>query len=259
MAGEQSIYEADLVNEKKTECHADQAGRNSQAPIESRESLVRIGKRQNHRAGDEHHSCDGADTKHEEIRNCPLRIPNRGQDQQRDGGRAGEAVDKSDDEGPDDLIDTEPPKMAIKPTERRLLRRVRVGLRCVLVGMGMNVIAVGVRVRVSRAGYSTAGQKCVGNPLEHAGEIQDAEEDQHQSDGKFHGETDASGNHPAEKNNSAAYQENGEGVTHAPKCANHRGVANLAVARNDGGDSDDVVGICSVPHSEEETESDNGE
>src|SRR5271169_1390820 len=187
MAREQSIYKADLVDKKKAERHADHAGSDSQAPVEPREPLVRVGKWKNHRASDQHHSCDGANAKHEEIRNCPFRIPNRGQDQQRDGGRAGEAMDKSYYKRPHDLIDTEPTEMAIEPAKWRLLQCVRVSLRCVAVGMGMNVIAVGMSMRMSCARCIAAGRNCVGNPLEHAGEIQDAEKNQHQTDGEFHG------------------------------------------------------------------------
>ena len=76
MAGEQSIHEANFVNEEKPERQADQAGRDAQSSIEPRESLIRISKRQHHRSGDEHHSCNRSNPKHEKICDRPFRILN---------------------------------------------------------------------------------------------------------------------------------------------------------------------------------------
>jgi len=217
MAGEQSIHEANLVNKEKTEGHADQAGSDSQSLIEPRESFVRVSKRQDHRSGDQHHSCNCPDPKHEEIRNCPFRILNCGQDQERDCGRTSEAVDEPHDERPHALIESNLAEMSIEPAQWRLLRRVRVSFGFMFVRMSMNVVAVTMRVRMGRR-YSDGWRKCVGNPLERAGQVKNAEENQHQADGEFHGETDARRNNPAGQNNSASHQEDGERVAYSPDC-----------------------------------------
>lgn len=220
MAGEQSIHESYFINQEETKGHADQTGSNSQSLIKPRESFVRVGKRQDHRSGDQHHSCNRADPKHEKIRNRPFRILNCGQDQERDSGRTGEAVDESYDERPHGLIETNLAEMSIEPAQWRLLRRVRVGFGFMLVRMSMNVIAVTMRVRMGRRRYSDGWRKRVGNPLERAGQVKNAEENQHQADGEFHGETDARRDNPAEQNNSASHQEDGERVAYSPNCAN---------------------------------------
>jgi hypothetical protein len=259
MAGKQSVHEPNFVNKKKAERHADQPGSNAQSPIEPRESFVCVGKRQHHRSGDEHHPSNRANPKHEEIGNRPFRIANRRQHQQRDRSRAGEAMDKSHDERPHDLIETEPAEMAIEPAQRCLLWCVWMSFGVVLVRMSMNVISMAMWVRMSEPRYSAGRRERVGNPLEHAGQVKDAQKNQHQADGKFHRETDARWNDPAEQNNSAAHQQDRKRVAHAPNGANQRGVADLSVSRDDGCNGDDVVRVGGVPHSEEEAERDDGE
>ena len=76
MAGEQSIHEANFVNEEKPERQADQAGSDAQSSIEPRESLIRISKWQHHGSGDQHHSCNRSNPKHEKICDRPFRILN---------------------------------------------------------------------------------------------------------------------------------------------------------------------------------------
>ena len=148
MAGEQSVHEADFVHEKKTEGHADQPRRHSQSVVEPGEAIVRIGKRKNHRSGDEHHARNCSDSEYEQVRNRPFRIPDRRQNQQRNRRRTCEAVYQSNDERPRNLIHTHLAKMAIEPTERRLRRTVRMSFGIMPVRMSMDVIAVTVRMRM---------------------------------------------------------------------------------------------------------------
>src|SRR5271155_3786896 len=129
----------------------------------------------------------------------------------------------------------------------------------VFVRMSVSVITVTVRVRMSLPRYSRPRRKRVGYPLKHAGQVQDTQENQHQADGKFHRKTDARWNHPAEQDDSAAHQEDRERMTHTPKCANQRGVADLSISGNDGCNGDYVVGVGGVAHSEEEAQRDDGE
>jgi hypothetical protein len=212
MVREKSIHEGNFVNYEKAEGQADQAGGDAQPSIEMREAIVGVGKRENHRSSDEHHACNRADPENEQVNNRPFRIANCGQDQQRDRCRASEAVDESYDERPHGLIEAEAAEMAVEPTERRLRRRVRMRFGVVLVRMSVNVIAVAVRVRMGCAGNSSDGRKRLRHPLEYAGEVQEAQKDQHQADRKLHREADARGNHPAEEDDSASHDENCERV-----------------------------------------------
>ena len=89
-----------------------------------------------------------------------------------------------------------------------------------------------------------------------AGEIHDAEQDEHQADGKFHRESDARRNYPAEQNDRAAYGENRQCVAHAPESADHRGVLDAAMPRDNGGHGDDVIRIRGMPHAKEKSQRD---
>jgi len=128
-----------------------------------------------------------------------------------------------------------------------------------MVRMSMDVVAMAVGMRMSCSRYCSTRRKRVRNPLEHAGQVKDTQENQHQSHGEFHGETDASWNNPAEQNDSASHQQDREGVAHAPQCTDHRSVADLSVPCDDGCNSDHMIGIGGMPHPEEEAERDDGE
>src|SRR6516162_4216122 len=88
---------------------------------------------------------------------------------------------------------------------------MKVGI--VLVDMGM--FADDVRMR---------GREFLAEPLGDAGQVENAEKDEHEADGEFHGESDARGNHDIKK--------------------------------DDGGD--DVIGIGSMAHAEKEADRENG-
>jgi hypothetical protein len=94
--------------------------------------------------------------------------------------------------------------------------------------------------------------KSLAEPFRDAGEIQNAEQNQHQPHREFHGQTDARGNHHLKKNDGGAYQNNGDGVTQSPKRADQRGLGQGTFAAHDRGDRDDVVGIRGMAHAEKE-------
>jgi hypothetical protein len=259
MAGEQSVHEANFVDEKKTERDADHARRNAQSLIEASEAFVRISKRENHGAGDEHHPGNRADPEDEQINNRPFRITNRGKDQQRYGGGAGEAMYETHHQRPHDLIEAQLAEMTVEPIQRRLLERVRMSFGFVLVRMRVNVIVVTVRVRMACACNSARGSNGAGDPLEDTGEVQDAQENEHQAHGKLHREAHARRNYPAEENDSTSHDQDRERMADSPKHTNQRSMADLSIARDDSGDGDDVVGIGGVAHPEKESKSDDGE
>jgi hypothetical protein len=125
-----------------------------------------------------------------------------------------------------------------------------------LVRVSVNVVAMTMKVRMSCSRHSAGGGERAGNPLEYAGQVRDAQENQHQADRKLHRETDARGNHPAEKNNSATNDENGQRVAEPPKRTDQCRMADLLVSRHNGRDGDHVIGIRGMPHAEEEAEHD---
>ena len=104
--------------------------------------------------------------------------------------------------------------------------------------------------------HRVRGREGFRQPAHDAGKIQNSEEDEHQADGELHGEADASGNDDAEEDDGGADGENRERVAESPENADEGGVADAALAADDGGDGDDVVGIGGVTHAEEETEND---
>src|ERR1700730_7607255 len=86
-----------------------------------------------------------------------------------------------------------------------------------------------------------------------AGEIQHAQQNEHQADGKFHGQADARGDHQIKKNDSGAHQNNGDGVAEAPERADQAGVRERAFAADNGGHRDHVIRIGSVAHAQEKS------
>src|SRR5579862_1681323 len=102
------------------------------------------------------------------------------------------------------------------------------------------------------------GRHVVRNPLQHPGEIEDTEHNEHEAHGEFHRQTDTRGNHPAEKNDTAANEKDRQGVAHAPETANDGGMLHRSMARNDRRDRDHVIGVGGMAHAEKEAESDDG-
>ena len=117
-----------------------------------------------------------------------------------------------------------------------------------LVGMNVIVVAGAMSMRITYARLCATGRKRVVHPLQQARQVKDAQENQHQSHRKLHREANTLRHHPAEQNNSASDQKNRERVTHTPKSADDRSVADLSVSCDDGGNGNDVIGIRGVPH-----------
>ena len=107
--------------------------------------------------------------------------------------------------------------------------------------------------------FRVGGREFFAEVFGDAGEIQDAEEDQHQADGKFHRQADAGGDGEAEEDDGGADDENRQCVADAPEDADPAGFQDGAFAADDGGDGDDVVGIGGVAHAEDEADAENGQ
>ena len=112
---------------------------------------------------------------------------------------------------------------------------------------------------MSGSRYSVAGSKRLGNPSEHAGQVQDAQENQHQPNGKLHRKTNARGNHPAKQNDSASNDKDRERMAETPKCTNQCGLTDLFGPRDNGRNGDHMVGVRGMPHSEKKSKRDDGD
>lgn len=96
-------------------------------------------------------------------------------------------------------------------------------------------------------------------PFGDAGEIQNAEENEHQPHGKFHGQADTRRDDDVEENDGGADKDDGDGVAESPKSADEGGFRKRAFAADDSGNGDDVIGIGGMAHAEEEADGENGE
>jgi len=135
-----------------------------------------------------------------------------------------------------------------------MLFRGRVGVPMIvhvgLVLMDMSVFSGDMRM---------CGREFFAEPLADAGEIEDPEKNEHEADGKFHGQSDARGNNDVEEDDRCTDEDDGDGVAQSPECTDERGFGEGAFAADDGGDGDDVVGIGSMAHAEEKSDDENGE
>ena len=93
----------------------------------------------------------------------------------------------------------------------------------------------------------------------HARQIQYAQQNQHESHRQFHAQAKPRRNRELEQNNRGANQENRNRVSQSPKRANHRGVKYVALAADDRGDGNDVIGIGSVAHPQKKSQQSDGE
>src|SRR4029077_16655850 len=92
---------------------------------------------------------------------------------------SGEAVNDTNREWTKQLIKSDAAKCAVHPAEGR--GRVAVTVFCSRRMRMPPLVPVGMRMTV-------AAGKIARDPVHHAGKVQDAEQNQHQADGKFHRE-----------------------------------------------------------------------
>src|ERR1700730_4943108 len=101
--------------------------------------------------------------------------------------------------------------------------------------------------------------KFLSEPLHGAGKVQYSEQDQHYADGEFHGQAYANRDGHSEQDYRCSYDDDGYGVAAAPQNAYERRFWNGALAADDSGDRDLVIGIGGVAHAKQEADGQNGE
>ena len=89
-------------------------------------------------------------------------------------------------------------------------------------------------------------------------EVVPAKADQHDRDGKLHGETEARWNDNLEHDNGTAHQENCHRVADTPERADAHCVRHAPLPGDDRGHRDDVVRVGGVAHPEDDAEQQRG-
>ena len=125
--------------------------------------------------------------------------------------------------------------------------------------MKVQVVVMLMDVSVRSRHLRMAGRKLFAEPFHHPGEIEHAEQNQHQAHGEFHGEAGTGRDDHAEENDGAADNGNRERVAAAPEDTNEASFQDGTLAADDGGNGNDVIGISGVAHAKEETDYKNGE
>jgi hypothetical protein len=133
---------------------------------------------------------------------------------------------------------------------------MHVDLRTVAMNVLVDEAVVYVPMRMHDVIMAVGRRVAVCDALHDACKVEDAEQDEHQTDGQFHGETDARWNDHIEKNNGSADTEDGDRMADAPEDANDSRLPNAALATHDRGNSDDVVGIRGVTHAKNKSQTD---
>ena len=134
--------------------------------------------------------------------------------------------------------------------------QMHVDLRAVTVDVFVNDALVLMKMRVHNSVVIVVWSIAMGNSLRNTGQIEDAEQDEHQADGQLHGETDARRNDDVEENDGRAHAEDGDGVADAPERSDHTCLADAPLAADDGGNGDDVVRVCGMAHAKDKSQTD---
>jgi hypothetical protein len=163
---------------------------------------------------------------------------------------------ETDGQGSKKLIQPEPAQD--RPIWVRIDVRIQmhVDLRTVAMNVLVDEAVVYVPMRVHDIIVAVVRRVAVCDALRDACKVEDAEQDEHQADGQFHGETDARWNDHIEENDGSADTEDGDGVADAPEDANDSGLPDAALTTHDRGDSDDVVGIRGVTNTKNKSQTD---
>ena len=229
--GEEAVNEAHLVDDEQTKGQADASGYGAEIAVQPLRSAAGEVHGRGEGDGDDHHAGDGADAEDEEVGDSPMRVVQGGEHEEGDGCGAGEAMDQTDDEGAAPLVEAPSRPGSVEVIDRR-------------VGVGGGLAAVSV------AGVCVEA----GDLLAEASQIENAEEDEHDADGKLHGEAETGRDDEREEDDGGADGEDGQRVTGSPERSDQRCARKAALAGDDGGDGDHVIGISGVPHAEEEAE-----
>ena len=123
----------------------------------------------------------------------------------------------------------------------------------------MDVVTVLVKVGVFTEHFGMGRREFSAEPLGNAGEIEDAEQNEHEADGELHGESDARRDDQVKQDDGGTDEDDGDGVAESPESANQRGFGEGTLAADNRRDGDDMIGIGGMAHAEEKADDENGE
>jgi len=246
MAGKKAGAEANLISDEDPEYKTDEAGGQAEVLSHTDKAPLPEGKSGSHRHGDQDHAEHGADPKNQQISQGPCWILNGAEDEKSDGGRTGETMDNTHRQGTQSVVNGRSAEPAVEPVHRCLSGMA------IVIGVGVDVITVRVIMRGGIRMRACGGRKG-------SAQVANAERDEHEADREFHGKTDAGRQGDAKKNKDGADSENGESVTDAPSDTDERGTGDFLLTRDDGANSDDMIGIGGVPDAKHEADGQDSE
>src|SRR5207249_11651958 len=96
-------------------------------------------------------------------------------------GGTRQSMNNADDQRTKMLVDGHSSQHVIQPSHRCLFRRVRVVLRFMPVGMGMNIVAMAVKMAMHDSGSLLGVRGGLGHGTQKTHHVHEAQNDQHQS------------------------------------------------------------------------------
>ena len=252
MAGKEAAANAGLVGNQDPESDAEKAGSGRQATAEPPESSAGVSVRHGDGGRDKRHAGHGTHAKYEQVDHCPSRIVNRGQHEQGDRGRSGKSVNHSDQQRAQHLIKAKPSmptaKVAIETRDRRF-GVVPIGVPLMTMNVAVNIRTVRVCVPGGRR-----RSKTLGDPARDAHQVQQAQQNQHNTDRQFHSQAEARRNYEIKHNDRSADGHDGEGVSDSPECSDEGGTADGSLPGDDGTHGNDMVRVGSMTHTQQKSE-----
>src|SRR5574341_202548 len=168
-------------------------------------------------------------------------------------------MDDADDDGANDLIESESAERPVEPSLRRGIVSVAMIFRAVTMSVAVNIVAVTMRMDMVNSTFasSTRAESLV-DPALDSFQVQKSQDDQHQGHGELQREAEARRDHGAEDDHHAAGQNDREGMAKSPEHSDQRCAADRALPADDGGHGDDMIRIRGMPHAEKESKENDG-
>ena len=115
VCGEEAIHEADPISDKQTKNQADHARGRNESLVEPGQATARKGERNREGQRHQHHPGNRSETKDQQVENGPSWLANCAQYQERDRGRARQAMDNAYEQRPQRMKDSQPYERSAQP------------------------------------------------------------------------------------------------------------------------------------------------
>src|SRR5262252_2713731 len=171
MPADQAVDERDLVREKQPEAETEEARGEPQIALDSRRAPGGVGERRTDCRRNQHHPGNRAEAEEHEIRHGPPRVLDQCENQQRHRRGAREAMNETNSQRSEDLVDPETTELPVQPRHRSLVVAVPMLLRSGAGRVVMDVIAMAVQMRAEGAGTASDGRPKTADLLKDAREV----------------------------------------------------------------------------------------